>query len=215
MGNRYNINKDRDSIIIKLLTDTELNHKEIAKQLNINHRIITHVRKKYEIKREPKLSKLCVELRRENFKNNVLDKGLNKFGGTDKKSYEKVFKTRFGYDYSDFLAKQPEFKKYYNEVRNITLKNLRKYKHLFENLDKLGRCGDIGKFQVDHNFSIKRGFETNITPHLIGHPSNLRVISWEENLKKSNNCDITLEELINDTSTFLTKNHKILINHDF
>jgi hypothetical protein len=39
--------------------------------------------------------------------------------------------------------------------------------------------------------------------------------SWEENLKKSNNCYITLDELINDTSTFLTKNNKILINHDF
>jgi hypothetical protein len=145
----------------------------------------------------------------------VLNKGLNKFGGTDKKSYEKIFKSRFGYNYSDFLAKQPEFKKYYNEVRNITSKNLKKYRQLFDNLDNLGRCGDIGKFQVDRNFSIKRGFEMKITPHLIAHPSNLRVISWEENLKKSNNCDITLNELIDETSIFLTKNNKILINHDF
>jgi hypothetical protein len=145
----------------------------------------------------------------------VLEKGLNRFGGTDKVTYKKVFKTKFGYEYSEFLAKQPEFRKYYNEVRNITSKNLKKYKHIFKNLDKLGRCGDTGKFQVDHNFSIKRGFELNITPHLIGHPSNLRVITWEENLIKSNSCNISLDNLINEASIFLTKNNKILIDYDF
>ena len=212
---RYNEINKRDLLILDYFKNTDLTHKLISEELKISTSIIAHVKKKYKIKREIKLSKECVKLRSTNFKKNVLDKSLNVFGGSDKKSYEKAFKTKFGYDYSIFLSKQPEFKKYYNEVRNITAKNLRKYKHLFDNLDNIGRCGEKGKFQVDHIYSIKNGFINNITPHLIGHPSNLRVITWEENLKKSNNCEITLDELINNTSLFLTKNHKIIINHDF
>lgn len=212
---RYNEINKRDLIILDWLKNTNLTHKLISEELNISTSIIAHVRKKYKLIREIKLSEECILLRSNNFKKNILDKSLNIFGGGDKKSYEKAFKTKFGYEYSIFLSKQSEFKKYYNEVRNITSKNLRKYKHLFNNLDNIGKCGEKGKFQVDHIYSIKNGFINNITPHLIGHPCNLRVISWEENLKKSNNCEITLDELINNTSLFLTKNHKIMINNDF
>ncbi len=206
----YSIN-ERNKKIINLLINTELNYGDISKELNISINIIKHVLKKHNIKRKSKLSEECRIIRSNNFKTNILDKKLNIFGGADKKSYEKIFKTRFGYDYNDFLKKQPEFKKYYNKVRNITLKNLRTYKFLFSNLDNLGRCGDIGKFQVDHNFSIKNGFDQKITPYLIGHPSNLRIISWEENLKKSNKCDIKLNDLINNANIFLTKNNKIYL----
>lgn len=212
---RYREINERNDRILNLLIKTTLNYGEISKELDVSIHIIKYVSKKHKIERKSKISEECRIIRSNNFKKNVLDKKLNMFGGGNQKSYQKIFKTRFGYEYKDFLKKQPEFKKYYNEVRNITLKNLRKYKSIFTNLNNIGRCGEDGKFQIDHIFSIKKGFELNIIPHLIGHPSNLQIISWEDNLKKSDRCDISLDVLINNTSSFLTKNHKILIPHEF
>lgn len=209
---RYQEIHERNQIIVDYLKNTELTHKEISQQLNISSNIITHVRKKYNIVRKPKLSNVGRNMKSKNFKKNILDNNLNIFGGIKtKEHYEKIFKSRFNLEYSDFKLKQPEFKKYYNKVRNITNKNLRKYNKLFNNLDNLGRCGDNGKYQIDHNFSIKEGFRQNVVPELIGHPSNLRIIKWEDNLSKSDNCDITINELITNTSLFLTQNHKIII----
>lgn len=208
----YEINK-RNEKIIYYLNHTELTHKKISEELNISLDIITHVRKKYNLDRGVKLSPNGKKIRSENFKKNILDKKLNTNGGTKSpEQYEKIFKSRYGYEYSEFLKTQPEFKKYYSKVRNITNKNLRKYKVLFNNLDKLGRCGDKGKYQVDHIFSVKEGFRQNIIPELIGHPSNLRVIKWEDNLSKSDSCETTINKLIDETSKFLTNNHKIIIN---
>jgi len=208
----YEITK-RNEKVINYLKHTELTHKEISDELNITVDIVTKIRKKHKIIRDVKQSISGTEKRRDNFIKNILNKKLNTNGGTKSpEQYEKIFKSRYGYEYSEFLKTQPEFKKYYNKVRNITNKNLRKYKDLFTNLDNLGRCGDIGKSQVDHIFSIKEGFVQNIIPELIGHPSNLRVIKWEDNLSKSDSCDTTINELIIKTAKFLTDNHKITIN---
>ncbi len=202
----------RDEKIISLLKDSELTQKEIAIKIGVSKYVIRHVKKKYNIERGVKLSKDGKIIRSENFKKNVLDKNLNIYGGGTKESYIKAFKSRYGYEYSEYLEKEPEFKKYSKLVRNKTNESLRKYKHLFSNLDNLGRCGDAGKYQVDHIYSVKYGFINKISPNLIGHPSNLQVIKWEDNLKKSINCDISVNELINNCSKFLTDNHKIMID---
>lgn len=197
--------------ILDLLYNTTLTQDEICIKLNIKKGRIRFLIEKHKIKRKPNRTVKQIEASKANMKN-IIDNKLKRNSGIQtKEHYEKLFKTRFGYDYSDFLKQQTEYKKYYNKVRNITNKNLRKYKHLFENLDKLGRCGDGDKFQVDHIFSIKEGFNLSIVPELIGHPSNLRVISWRQNLTKSNNCEITLDILMNNANEFLTKYHKILI----
>lgn len=197
--------------ILVLLMNTTLTQDEICTKLNIKKGRITFLMKKYKIKRKKVRTEKQIAASKANIQN-IIDDNLKRNSGIrTKEHYEKIFKTRFGYDYSEFLKQQTEYKKYYNKVRNITNKNLRKYKHLFDNLDKLGRCGDDDKFQVDHIFSIKEGFNLNIVPELIGHPSNLRVIHWKDNLNKSNNCDISLEILMNNANEFLTKHHKIII----
>lgn len=202
----------RNEKILDLLKNTNLTQKEITKKINVTKSIVTKVRKKYLLNRDRKQSKLGKKILSDNFKKNILDKKLNIFGGVkNKKHYEKIFKSRYGLDYSEFKKIQPEFINYRNKVRSITNKNLKKYSHLFENLDNLGRCGDEGKFQIDHKISIKEGFNSNLPAHLIGHPSNLQIIKWEDNLKKSTNSDITLDEFITKSSEFLTKNNKIYI----
>lgn len=214
---RFKKFNERNQMILVLLNNTQLTQIEISEQLKVNKHVVAKVVKKFGIKRKSILSEKTKKIRSDNFRKNILDKNLNKFGGSTEETYKKIFKTRFGYEYSIFKEKQPEFRKYYNQVRNITIKNLKKFNHLFCNLDNLGKCGENGKYQIDHIFSIKKGFDNKITPHLIGHPSNLRVISWEQNLRKSADCDITIEELINKSAEFLTKNHKIYLTdlYDF
>lgn len=52
-----------------------------------------------------------------------------------------------------------------------------------ENLDKRGK-----DFHLDHIFSIKMGFCFDIKPEIIGHLTNLRIISAQENLSKGQIC---------------------------
>lgn len=209
---RFSNVNNRNKKILSLLQNTNLTQKEIATKLDVTKSIVTKVRKKYLLNRDRKQSKLGRKILSDNFKKNILEKKLNIFGGVkDKKHYEKIFKSRYGLDYSEFKKIQPKFIKYRNKVRGITYKNLKKYSHLFENLDNLGRCGDDGKYQIDHRISIKDGFNLKLPSHLIGHPSNLQIIKWEDNLNKSSNSDITLDEFIFRSSEFLTKNNKIYI----
>lgn len=56
--------------------------------------------------------------------------------------------------------------------------------HLLENYEKRGRAGQIGVYQLDHIISKNYGFKNNILPEIIGEISNLRMIPWQENLKK-------------------------------
>ena len=69
---------------------------------------------------------------------------------------------------------------------------------VLENYEKRGRAGDIGAYQLDHRFSISRGFIEGISPELIGSIKNLQFIPWENNLRKQGNCSIDLKELKNE-----------------
>lgn len=51
---------------------------------------------------------------------------------------------------------------------------------------------------LDHIYSIQQGFRDNIPPYIIGHWSNLRVISLSDNSKKGMNCAKTQNELFED-----------------
>lgn len=61
---------------------------------------------------------------------------------------------------------------------------------------KVGIAGTPGAFQLDHKFSVREGFLNDIDPKIIGNAVNLEYIPWEENLKKSYNCSITITELL-------------------
>lgn len=56
-----------------------------------------------------------------------------------------------------------------------------------------GRAGTEGAYQIDHIYSVVHAFNYEVSPWQISHPSNLRVVTWQENRKKSHNseCDIT------------------------
>lgn len=60
---------------------------------------------------------------------------------------------------------------------------------------KTGLAGEEGAFHIDHIFSIKEGYEKNISPFVIADIKNLRMIPWEKNLKKHSSSDITDIEL--------------------
>jgi hypothetical protein len=44
--------------------------------------------------------------------------------------------------------------------------------------------GVKGGHQLDHIISIKRGFEEGIAPEVLADKSNLRMITWEQNLER-------------------------------
>jgi len=71
---------------------------------------------------------------------------------------------------------------------------------------KTGRAGTIGAFHVDHIYSVINGFHNKISPFAICNISNLRAITWEENVKKNHNSDISNDKLFNITAYNTIKN---------
>jgi len=55
---------------------------------------------------------------------------------------------------------------------------------------------------VDHKFSRNEGFLNNINPDIIGHISNLDILTFSENRNKWASCSITLEELKEEIKFF-------------
>lgn len=89
---------------------------------------------------------------------------------------------REGYpDYKTYYATFEDRKKYHRKVWNLTYKQPIE---LLENFDKRGKSGIDGAHQLDHIIPIKYGFENNIPAEEIAHISNLRMITWEENISK-------------------------------
>lgn len=198
--------------IINLILNTDLTYDEISKKLLVSKGKINSLIKKNNISRNRKPTPKQIKTYRNNIYKNIINKNLNIYGGIKtKEHYEKIFKSRFGYDYSEYLSSINEYKKYYNEVRYKTMKNIEKYTNLFENLDLIGRCGEKNKYQIDHIYSIKEGYKNKITPNLISHPVNLRVITWEENSSKGSKCEATIDFLIDEAAKFLLNNCKIIL----
>ena len=107
---------------------------------------------------------------------------LKQYTGEKSATIRKILKER-NITYDEYLNSIPEWKRYYNEVQRITHKQPIQ---LLENYEKRGRAqtgSDV--YHLDHIISIKYGFDNNIDPNIIGDISNLRMIPWLENLKKS------------------------------
>ena len=69
-----------------------------------------------------------------------------------------------------------------------------------ENYDKRGRLDlNPGAYHLDHKFSIRKGFEENIPPEIIGSLKNLEMIPCKKNCAKRAKCSISKEELLNES----------------
>jgi hypothetical protein len=99
----------------------------------------------------------------------------------------------------EFLS---DFKKYSKSVRNLTRKNYLKYNEFInpENLKRVTNGND--GYQLDHKFSVFEGFINNIEVDIISHPSNLELILWSDNIRKSRHSSILIEDLTNNIKKF-------------
>ena len=68
-------------------------------------------------------------------------------------------------------------------------------KYTREELKQRGRKKELGHKQLDHRFSIIKGFKSGILPCIIGSKSNISLVPCDYNQSKNSKCDITLEEL--------------------
>ncbi len=83
---------------------------------------------------------------------------------------------------------------YMIEVENHT-KDSWYYSYSRINPDGLERGKE---YHLDHIYSRKAGFDNNIPPEVIGHWTNLRMLSSKENNGKNSKCDKTKEQLYED-----------------
>ena len=89
---------------------------------------------------------------------------------------------RYGYSsYKEYRETMSDWEKYKVDVRRITETQPIQ---LLENYDKRGVCGQEGAYQLDHIYSIFKGFKNQVPPSIVGHIDNLQMITWEENNKK-------------------------------
>ena len=99
-----------------------------------------------------------------------------------KEQINKMAATKAGYSsWEEYQKALPEFKKYKLAVQKLTEKQPL---HTLPNIEKRGRAGIEGAYQLDHIISIWRGFRENIPVEVIAHISNLQMLTWEENLQK-------------------------------
>lgn len=98
---------------------------------------------------------------------------------------KKMAAKKAGYDtYETYMKDLDNRKRYYREVRKLTRQQ---DISVLENYDKLrGLCGVPDAYQLDHVIPVSVGYDQHIPPQHIADISNLRIIPWKENLKKSN-----------------------------
>jgi len=83
-----------------------------------------------------------------------------------------------------------EYKQYYRKVEIETRKSIKNHSDKIQDYDKRGY-----EYHLDHIYSILDGFNNSISPKIIGHWRNLRIISKFENESKGGRSDITIYEL--------------------
>jgi len=105
-----------------------------------------------------------------------------KFSSLTKEQRLKGIAKRNGYEtYEEYQTTLSDWEKYKNEVWRITNQQPLT---LLENFDKRGQSGIGDAYQIDHMYSILKGFKNQIPPALIGDIKNLQMLPWLENLQK-------------------------------
>lgn len=85
--------------------------------------------------------------------------------------------------WKEYQRKMPVWKQYRLEVWRLTNKTLRNNAPL-AHWNLRGICGRNGAYQVDHIVSIREGFDKGIRAETIASYKNLRMIPWQQNLRK-------------------------------
>jgi len=86
-----------------------------------------------------------------------------------------------------------ESESYREYRRTVDLKTQRTIKKYHDKIDNI----DLRKYNsIDHKFSVRSGYDNNVSVDIISHWKNLEVISRRLNSKKQNKCSITLENLL-------------------
>ena len=104
-----------------------------------------------------------------------------------KKSQQKRKNTHIAKGLWTPLELLDDFEYYKREVWKVTNSNLHKIKGIETRSPNM---------HVDHKFSIKKGFEMNILPIIIGSSRNLEMLPRSINCSKKANCSVSLNELI-------------------
>jgi len=82
---------------------------------------------------------------------------------------------------------------YYDAVWQFTEQS---WKHHFDQINPTRI--DRSQNALDHIYSIQQGFRDNIPPYILGHWTNLRIITLSENSLKGMRCDKTQDSLFED-----------------
>lgn len=106
-------------------------------------------------------------------------------------AYVKYVMRKDGVTYQEYLSRLTDKERYFREVMTVTRMQPI---HILESYDKRAKAPGEEAYHLDHIFPISKGFEYQISPHIIGDISNLRFIHWKENLAKK---DKVLVEIIN------------------
>jgi hypothetical protein len=93
-----------------------------------------------------------------------------------------------------------KFEKYQKQVRALTAKTYRMFKSVI-NPNNLKNSKD--GYHIDHKYSIYEGFKSNVDVKIISSKENLQMLSSFDNLSKSTNCSITLDDLLCQTRYLL------------
>jgi len=95
-----------------------------------------------------------------------------------------------------------EFKLYCKQVHAETMRNYKKYKNIIDKDNKRSR-----DFHIDHALSKYDGFfkyKNPVPVEIVAHPCNLRLITQNENNKKSKNSSINKSKLLDKIKKFKT-----------
>jgi len=109
-------------------------------------------------------------------------KNRHNFKFLSKKQILKGIATRYGYNsYEEYQATLSDWEKYKNEVWRVTNQQPL---HLLENFNKRAKSGTEDGYQIDHIYSVLKGFKNQVPPNIIGNIENLQMLPWLHNVKK-------------------------------
>jgi hypothetical protein len=97
------------------------------------------------------------------------------------------------------LIVSPELRDEYYRYKTIVLHLTEKHRKTVTAGYKTGLAGTEDAWQMDHIMSIMDGYNNKISPYVIAHIRNLRMLPWKENLQKHARSHICISDLLFET----------------
>ena len=94
------------------------------------------------------------------------------------------------------IEERTEYEEYVKMIRRYTGRSYKQYKDKINpvNLELAHQDG----YHLDHIYSKIQGYHDNVLPEVIGHWSNLQIVTGLYNITKNSKCDKTLAQLYED-----------------